>query len=186
MKKKLLILVLLALAAFAAWRFLSPAKKEGVAARYREYEVSWTQVEQTRKILTLLGEKGDLGDRAVADRILRGYILWDEAKALGISVSESDAAAALSQLPLPDGKESVEDYLRRLGGSLEDYMDTLKAMALGNLSLDRLRETLAREACAERHIDFDPDHLPEEVSRIVGEKIESLVETHRDEIEYYF
>ena len=43
-------------------------------------------------------------------------------------------------------------------------------------------ETLARE----HGLDLDLDHLPEEVSRAVSEKIDGLIESHRSEIEYYF
>ena len=186
MKKLLLWILVLAIAGFALYRFLPRQTREGAAARYREHEVSWAQVDRTRAMLSLLGEKGEADDKTLVDRILQGYILADEAKALGLSVSESEAAKTLSELPLPDGKSSLQDYLNTLGGSLQGYMDILRQQALRTLTLDRLREALSRDYCAEHGIDFDVDKLPEEVSRAVSEKIDGLIESHRDEIEYYF
>lgn len=186
MKKKLIAVVLLALAGLAAYKIFTAPKREGLAARYRDYEVTWKQVEQLRSVLSLTGDKGETDDRTLVDRILRSYILYDEAKALGIRVSESEVAEKLSELPLPDGKSTLQDYLRSLGGSLEGTLELLKQQALNALTLDRLRETLAREYCAEHSLSFDVDHLPEEVSRAVNGKIDDLIESHRDEIEYFF
>lgn len=186
MKKKLVFLVLLVLAGLVAYKIFAAPQRDGVAARYREQEVTWKQVEQLRSVLTLLGEKGEADDRTLVDRILQGYILRDEAKALGVAVSESEVAHAVSELPLPDGKSSLQDYLRTLGGSLEGYLDLVKQQALRSLTLDRLQELLARDYCTEHGLSFDADRLPEEVSRAVNEKIDGLIESHRDEIEYYF
>ncbi|MBR5342332.1 MAG: hypothetical protein IK149_00380 [Oscillospiraceae bacterium] len=186
MKKKLIALVLLVVAGLVVWKIYIAPKREGVAARYREHEVTWKQVEQLRSVLSLLGEKGEADDKTLVDRILLGYILADEAKALGVTVSESEAAQSLSRIPLPDGKTTLEDYLRTLGGSLQGSMDALKQQALSTLTLDRLREALAREYCEEHDILYDVNRLPEEVSRAVDEKIDSLIESHRDEIEYFF
>ena len=186
MKKKLILLILLALAGLVIYRVISSDHREGVAARYRDQEVTWKQVEQLRSVLSLLGDKGEADDRALVDRILQGYILRDEAKALGVTVSESEVAKALSELPLPDGKSTLQDYLNTLGGSLQGYMDLVKQQALRSLTLDRLQELLARDYCAEHGLTFDADRLPEEVSRAVSEKIDGLIESHRDEIEYYF
>ena len=113
-------------------------------------------------------------------------VAFDEAKKLGVKVSESDLAQELKELPLPDGKSSLKDYLRTLGGSLQDYLGLVKQQVRSSLTLDRIRETMAKEYCAEHGIDFDIDHLPEEVSRAVNEKIDGLIESHRDEIKYYF
>ncbi len=186
MKKKLIFIVVLVLAGLVAYKLWLAPQRDGVAARYRQQEVTWKQVEQLRSVLTLLGEKGAADDRTLVDRILQGYILRDEAKALGVTVSESEAAKKLSELPLPDGKSSLEDYLRTLGGSLTGYLDLLKQQALSKLTLERVQELLARDYCAEHGLDFDLDRLPEEVSRAVSDKIDGLIERHRDEIEYYF
>ena len=186
MKKKLIVLILLVLAGLVAWKLWLAPQRDGLAARYRAHAASWTQVEQLRSAMSQMGEKGGADDKTLVDRILQGYILADEAKALGLSVSESEAAKTLSELPLPDGKSSLQDYLNTLGGSLQGYMDVLRQQALRTLTLDRLREALSRDYCAEHGIDFDVDKLPEEVSRAVSEKIDGLIESHRDEIEYYF
>ena len=186
MKKKLFLLLLLAAAGLVVYRFFLTPDRQGTAARYREHEVSWQQVDQLRKLRTLLGEEGEQDDRAVVDSILRGYILWDEAKDLGVTISESEVARKLSELPLPDGKSSLQDYLATLGGSLQDYLEQLRLQARSALTLERLRELLAKEYIAEHGLDCDVNHLPEEVSRAVGEKIDGLVEKHRDEIEYFF
>ena len=95
-------------------------------------------------------------------------------------------AQRLSELPLPDGKSTLDEYLRTLGGSLGDYLDLVREQALEKLTRERVREALARDYCSEHGIDFDLDHLPEEASRAVGEKIDGLIESHRGEIEYYF
>ncbi len=186
MKKKLLLLLLLVAAGLVLYRVILSPEQEGVAARYREHEVSWQQVEQLRKVLTLLGEDDKLDDRSVVDRILKGYILWDEAKALGVTVSESEVAQKLTELPLPDGRTSLQDYLGSLGGSLQGYLEQLKLQARSALTLERMREALAKEYIAEHDLNCDVNHLPEEVSRAVGEKLDGLIEAHRDEIEYYF
>lgn len=186
MKKKLIILVLLALAGLVAYKVWLAPEREGVAARYREHEVSWKQVEQLRSVLTLLGEKGAADDRTLVDRILEGYILADEAKKLGVTVSESELAQRLKELPLPDGKSTLEEYLHTLGGSLGGTLDLVKQQALRSLTRERLRDAVARDYAREHGLDFDLDHLPEEVSRAVTEKIDGLIESHRSEIEYYF
>ena len=186
MKKKVIWLVLLVLAGLVAYKIVTAPGRDGVAARYREHEVSWQQVEQLRSVLSLLGEKGEADDRTLVDRILRSYILADEAKALGVTVSESEAAQRLSELPLPDGRSTLEEYLGTLSGSLQGTMDLLRQQVRSTLTLDRLRTALAREYCSEHSIDFDVNQLPEEVSRAVSEKIDGLIESHRDEIEYYF
>lgn len=186
MKKKLIVFVLLLAAGLVVWKIAGADKREGTAARYRDREITWTQVDRTRAVLSLLGEKASLSDRQIVDRILQGYILWDEAKALGVTVSESEVAQAVTQLPLPDGSSSTEDYLRKLGGSVQGYLDVLREQARSLLTMDRLREALARDYCSELGVEFDVDHLPEEVSRAVGERIDALIESHSDEIEYYF
>ena len=186
MRKKSILLILLILAGLIAYKVYIAPQREGVAARYRDQTVTWKQVEQLRSVLTLLGEKGRTDDRALVDRILQGYILADEAKSLGVTVSESELAQKVSELPLPDGKTTLEDYLHTLGGSLQDYLTALRQQALSSLTLDRLRAALALDYCRERGIEPDLDHLPEEVSRAVNEKIDGLIESHRDEIEYYF
>ena len=186
MKKKLIILILLALVGLVAYKIWLAPPREGVAARYRDREVTWKQVEQLRSVLSLLGEKGAADDRTLVDTILQGYILCDEAKALGISISESELAKKLTELPLPDGKSTLEEYLHTLGGSLGGYLDLVKQQALSSLARERLRETLVRDYAKEHNMELDLDHLPEEVSRAVNEKISGLIERHRDEIEYYF
>lgn len=188
MKKKLILLLLLALAGLAAFRYFggSLQKKEGVAARYREHEISWTQVSQARAVSRLLDGKGKYSDRELVDRMLKAYILWDEACALGLRASESELATALKTLPLPDGKSSIEEYLRTLSGSLEGNLDTLRVELRGMLSLDKLRETIARQSCAEQGVDFDLEHLPESVSRSVNEKLDALIESRMAEVEYFF
>ncbi len=186
MKKKVILLALLVLAGLVIYKVVTASGRDGVAARYREHEVTWKQVEQLRSVLSLLGEKGEADDRTLVDRILRGYILADEAKALGVTVSESEAVQRLSELPLPDGRSTLEEYLGTLSGSLQGYLDQLKQQALNTLTLDRLRAAFARDYCSEHGIDFDVNKLPEEVSRAVSEKIDGLIESHRDEIEYYF
>lgn len=185
LKKKLILLALLVLVGLAAWKMLNAPRREGVAARYREHEVSWTQVDRARALLSLLGEKGRRSDREIVDRFLQAYILGDEARAMGVTISESEIAEAASRLPLPDGSQSAEDYLRSLSGSLEGSLDTLKLLLRGTLTRERLREALARDYCAERGLDFDPNRIPEEVSRAVGEKLDGLIEAHRGEIEYF-
>ena len=186
MKKKLIVLILLVLAGLVAYKVWIAPQRNGVAATYRKQEVTWKQVEQLRSVMTLLGEKGAADDKTLVDRILESYILADEAKKLGVKVSESDLAQELKELPLPVGKSSLKDYLRTLGGSLQDYLGLVKQQVRSSLTLDRIRETMAKEYCAEHGIDFDIDHLPEEVSRAVNEKIDGLIESHRDEIKYYF
>ena len=186
MKKKLILWILLILAGLVAYKVWLAPERDGVAARYREQEVTWKQVEQLRSVLTLLGERGEADDRTLVDRILEGYILADEAKELGVTVSESELAQKLTELPLPDGKSTLEEYLHTLGGSLGSYLDLVKQQALRSLTQDRLRETMARDYAREHGLDFDLDHLPEEVSRAVTEKIDGLIESHRSEIEYYF
>lgn len=188
MKKKLILLLLLALAGLAAFRYFggSLQKTEGVAARYREHEISWKQVSQARAVSRLLDGKGKYSDRELVDRMLKAYILWDEARALGLSASESELATALKNLPLPDGKSSIEEYLRTLSGSLEGNLDTLRVELQGMLSLDKLRETIARQSCAEQGVDFDLEHLPESVSRSVNEKLDALIESRMAEVEYFF
>ena len=186
MKKKLTILILLVLVGLVAYKVWQAQPREGVAARYRDREVTWKQVEQLRSVLTLLGEKGEADDRTLVDRILQGYILADEAKELGVTVSESELVQKLSELPLPDGKSTLEEYLHTLGGSLGSYLELVRQQALSSLTLERLRETMARDYCDEHGIDFDLDRLPEEVSRAVNEKIDGLIESRRGEIEYFF
>ena len=186
MKKRLITLALLVLAGLVGYKLWLAPPRTGVAARYREHEVTWQQVERLRSVMTLLGEKGETDDRALVDRILQGYILLDEAKELGVSVSESEVAQKLSALPLPDGKSTLDEYLRTLGGSLGSYLDLVREQALEKLTRERIRETLARDYCDEHGIDFDLDHLPDEASRAVGEKIDGLIERHRGEIEYFF
>lgn len=186
MKKRLIILIVLALLALVAYKLILAPHRDGLAARYLEHEVSWTQVEQLRSVLSLTGSKEELGDRALVDRILTGYIILDEAKALGISVSESEVAQKLTELPLPDGAESLQEYLSVLGGSLQDWLELVREEARSAMLLDRLREALTRDYCAEHGISPDLDQLPEEVSRAVNERIESLLESRRSEIEYYF
>ena len=186
LKKRLITLVVLALAGLIVYKLWLTPPRSGIAARYREHEVTWQQVERLRSVMTLLGEKGETDDRALVDRLLQGYILFDEAKELGVTVSESEVAQRLSELPLPDGKSTLDEYLRTLGGSLGDYLDLVREQALEKLTRERVREALARDYCSEHGIDFDLDHLPEEASRAVGEKIDGLIESHRDEIEYYF
>ena len=186
MKKKLIPWILLVLAGLVAYKVWLAPERDGVAARYREQEVTWKQVEQLRSVLTLLGERGEADDRTLVDRILEGYILADEAKELGVTVSESELAQKLTELPLPDGKSTLEEYLHTLGGSLGSYLDLVKQQALRSLTQDRLREAAARDYAREHGLDLDLDHLPEEVSRAVSEKIDGLIESHRSEIEYYF
>lgn len=186
MKKKLIVLVLLVVAGLVVWKIYIAPKREGVAARYREHEVTWNQVEQLRSVLSLLGEKGEADDKTLVDRILQGYILADEAKALGVTVSESEAVRRLSELPIPDGRSTLQEYLETLKGSLNGYMDVLKQQAASSLTMDRLRELYAREYCAEHGISYDVNHLPEEVSRAVSDRIDKLIESRRAEIEYFF
>lgn len=186
MKKKLIILTLLVLAGIVAYRAWLAPQREGAAARYREHTVTWQQVERFRSVLSLLGEKGETDDRTLVDRILKGYILLDEAKAMGVTVSESEVAQRLNELPLPDGKSTLDEYLKTLGGSLQGNLEILTLRARSALTLERLREAMERDYCREHGIDFDLDRLPEEVSRAVSEKIDGLIESHRDEIEYYF
>lgn len=186
MKKKLIVLALLVLAGLVAWKLWLAPSREGVAARYKEQEVTWKQVEQYRSVMSLLGDKGDQGDRAIVDRILQGYILAEEAKRLGVTVSESEVAERLKELPLPDGKTNLEDYLAQLGSGLQGALEPLQQQLRGQLTLERLKEALARDYCAEQGIDFKSDNIPAEVDRAVNAKLEALLDSHRAEIEYYF
>ena len=138
MKKKLILWILLILAGLVAYKVWLAPERDGVAARYREQEVTWKQVEQLRSVLTLLGERGEADDRTLVDRILDGYILADEAKELGVTVSESELAQKLTELPLPDGKSTLEEYLHTLGGSLGGYLDLVKQQALSSLTLEKI------------------------------------------------
>ena len=185
-KKRLLWLILLLLLLLIVYKIVIAPVRGGVAAKYREHEVTWTQVEQLRSVLSLRRDKEELDDRALVDRILLSYILMDEAKELGVKVSESEAVEPLKGLSLPDGKTSLEDYLAAVGESLRGSAELLRQQIRSRLTLDKLKEALAKDYCEQHGIDFKSDNLPEEVERAVSEKIDGLLESHKDEIEYYF
>ena len=184
MKKRLIMLLVLALLVLVVHKLVIAPHRDGVAARYREHSVSWTQVEQLRSVRSLLGDRDAADDRALVDRILLGYILFDEAKELGVSVSQSETAQRLRELPLPDG--SLQEYLAELGDCFRDWLELVAQQARSRQLMERVREEMTRDYCAEHGISTDLDQLPEDVSRAVDEQIDSILQRHMSEIEYYF
>ncbi len=185
-RRRLILLIVIALLLVVVYRLVIAPQRDGIAARYREREISWTQVEQLRSVLSLTGRTDGLDDRTLVDRILLGYIVADEAKALGLRVGRSELVTQLKELPLPADRSGLGDYLRELGRCFHDWLELTAQQARSARLLDRLQDEMARDYCREHGIDPDLDKLPEEVARAVSERIDGLLASHRDEIEYYF
>ncbi len=189
-RRRLILLIVVALLLVVVYRLVVAPQRAGLAARYREHEISWTQVEQLRSVLSLTGKGKDLDDRTLVDRILLAYIVADEARTLGLdvgrTVEDSELFGKLRELPLPGTQDSIWDYLNELGRCFRDWLEMAGQQARGAKLLERLQDALARDYCEEHGIDPNLEQLPEEVSRAVGERIDRLLETHAAEIEYYF
>ena len=162
---------------------------ENIAAKYKDKTVSWTEVEYARNTASLCGESDESTDKAIVDRLIRGKILVEMAEERGVAATEEEIEAMIENTrlayELPEGKTMIDEYCRGLEMSFAEYLELLRSQAYESISMQKMRDRLAQDICEEYQVEYSKDRLPEKVQKELERVLNSLIEEHRDDIEYF-
>lgn len=162
---------------------------ENIAAKYKDKTVSWTEVEYARNTASLRGESDESTDKAIVDRLIRGKILVEMAEERGVAATEEEIEAMIENTrlayELPEGKTMIDEYCRGLEMSFAEYLELLRSQAYESISMQKMRDRLAQDICEEYQVEYSKDRLPEKVQKELERVLNSLIEEHRDDIEYF-
>jgi len=65
-------------------------------------------------------------------------------------------------------------------------LEILSSKAYETISMQKMRDQIAKELCAQSGVEYAKNDLPEEIAAAVDVWLNSLVPSHQNEITYYF
>ena len=161
-----------------------------VAAKYKENFITWTEVEYARNTAFLHDESYQTSDKAIVDHIIRGMILVEMAEERGVAATNEEIESMLENTRLayeiPEGKEMIDEYCQGLGVSFEGYLEILRSQAYETISMQKMRDQIAKDVCDELKVNYSKNNLPEYVKNRVESYLNSVIDEYIDDIEYYF
>lgn len=165
------------------------AEKENIAARYKDKTVSWTEVDYAKETAFLHDESYQTTDKEIVDHLLRGMILVEMAEERGLAATEDEIEDLLDNTrrayEIPEGKEMIDAYCQGLKLSFEEYLELLRSQAYETISMQKMRDQMAKELCEKYDIEYEKDRLPEKVETELEAVLDALVDEHSSDIEYF-
>lgn len=167
-----------------------PNGNEKVLATYDGEPITSTVVEYYKNMTILNNSTNSLKtDRDVVDYIIMNMILTDEATRLGISASDSDIEAfvsnAIRAYEIPEGKKVLDAYFEGAGITMEEYLEYLREQAPSIIARQRLKDEIGRQYCEENGLEFTKVNPPVGMEDAQEEYINKLFEDNKDKIEYH-
>lgn len=156
-----------------------------VAATYQGEPIRKSVVAEQKKAA---GE--DVSDREIIDRIITNLIMLEEAEKRGLTATEEEVETFLAETvyasyEMPEGKESIDSYCASTGLTYEEYVQSVREQAPKIIAKAKLEEAIAQEYCDANGIEFDSMNPSQEVKDAVNTYKVELLETHREDINYY-
>ena len=121
--------------------------------------------------------------KEVVDRVLRSFILLDEAEQAGLTATDEQVNAAIAEQKsiaeeYPEIREQLEEYWEAAGMTEETYWTLLQQSFYEELTIANLQAILMTE--------YEEAGMTEEEAKAAYEAYKNgLIETHQDQITYY-
>lgn len=168
------------------------ALDSGIVATYKGKNVTRAEIEYQRATDVLRAEDAKVGGRTdaeIAEGIIRGMILLEEAQAQGLSATEEEIEAMVSSAreayALPEGKEQLDAYFDGAGITAEEYFEMIRAQAPEIIARQKLKDAVGKKYCEENGLEFTKIDPPEELQKAQEDYIQQLFDAHADEIVYH-
>lgn len=160
-----------------------------VLAKYEDLEITEAIVDYQHKVSAMLYEPIYETDFQTVNRVIRGRMILDEAKRLGLSATQAEIDASMeasrSVMDLPGGKQLLEEYCEGAGMTIEEYFETLEKQFPEMIAKNKLKNKYAREYCEKNGLEYQQGVYNAEVDAAVEEKLNELFEKNKHKIRYY-
>ena len=130
-------------------------------------------------------------EREIIDRLLRGLVLLDEAKELGLEATDEEIAAFVEQQKqiyedFPEGRQAVDDFCAGAGMTLEEHWAVLEEQAPHTLARGKVRQYIGQEACKKAGLEGKEgtDEYRAVAQAAIKEYEDALLERHAADISY--
>ena len=157
----------------------------GIAAAYGTFQVTYEQIEYAREVDALRVDGAEESDLEVAQRLITGQLLLEEARALGLEATDEEVAAMVGDIrsnyeTVPEVRSILDEYCSGANITIEAYFQRIEAEAPATLTRQKLKNHILG-SYAETH----PDASSEELEAAYQAYREALYAEHEDEITLY-
>jgi len=163
-----------------------------VAAMFHGTVITKDQVADQRKIAQLYPDTldADLTDKEFVDNMVRGLIMLEEAERLGLEATQEEINETIrlqreTYDTYPEAKKNVDEYCTGMDITVEEYFALMETELYNTGSNQKLRDEYGREYCKKNGLEFTKFNPPQEMMDYIDEKVEALVNKHKDDVVYY-
>ena len=172
---------------YSDWgKFFSQAENDSVneiVAKYKENLVSRADIDfhQNMDAISDGSQKKNESDIEIANRIITGFILLEEAEKLGLSATQAEIeemvpAQKEAYEKDPDTKKLLDEFCNGAGISIEEYFKIVEEQLSPTISRQKLKNHFKETYCKEHNINKDNMTLEDR------ELIDAAYQTYRDEL----
>lgn len=156
--------------------------------------VTWEEIRYQQEIAPTLTQKHyqTTDAREIAERLIGGQLALEEAERQGLAATDQEIQEYMQSLrenyeTIPEVKAQIDEFCASAGQTLEEYFQTVEEQAYATLTLNRFKGAFYEKWGAEHEnepID-DPEARQEAMLEAYDAYIATLMEQHKDEIEFY-
>ena len=161
-----------------------------IIATYKDQEISQSLMEYEKQNMELIGGGSEVSDRDATNRPLMNLAMLDEAKSLGISVTNDEVNDALSAQhknydEIEEVREYIDDFCAAAGITIEQYFSIIEDQLPRVILRQKLRDELGKEYCEQHNLEFTKVNPPQQMQEYVDNYLNNLLTKYSAEITYY-
>lgn len=156
--------------------------------------VTWEEIRYQQEIAPTRTQKHyqTTDAREIAERLIGGQLALEEAEQQELAATDQEIQEYMQSLrenyeTIPEVKAQIDEFCASAGQTLEEYFQTVEEQAYATLTLNRFKGAFYEKWGAEHEnepID-DPEARQEAMLEAYDAYIATLIEQHKDEIEFY-
>ena len=161
-----------------------------IVATYKDQEITQSLMEYEKQNMELIGGGSEVSDRDATNRLLMNLAMLDEAKSLGISVTNDEVNDALSAQhknydEIEEVREYIDDFCAAAGITIEQYFSIIEDQLPRVILRQKLRDELGKEYCEQHNLEFTKVNPPQQMQEYVDNYLNNLLTKYSAEITYY-
>lgn len=162
-----------------------------LAATYKNHQVTKAEVAMMKEMRAVAsgGAAKNITDREIAEDLILGYILLEEAERMGLTATEEEIEqmvdAAKLSYSIPDGKEILDEYCAGAGITIDEYYEILREQAPRTIARQKVKDAVGKAYCEENGIEFSKVNPPPEIAEAVEKYLKGLLKDRKGDIVYY-
>lgn len=161
-----------------------------IIATYKDQEITQSLMEYEKQNMELIGGGSEVSDRDATNQLLMNLAMLDEAKSLGISVTNDEVNDALSAQhknydEIEEVREYIDDFCAAAGITIEQYFSIIEDQLPRVILRQKLRDELGKEYCEQHNLEFTKVNPPQQMQEYVDNYLNNLLTKYSAEITYY-